>query len=141
VPESPLPPTSVVGISRGDVARLHRALAGVSYPVDKWQLIEHAECEAGGTGSGDRRAIGVLWALPTDHYLGLAQVMVGAARTARGHPRRGSPGPATRRRPSLDSHSPPAEGEWLAGDVPDGLPERVPPGRYRPRMRLVRADE
>ncbi len=78
----------VAGIHRDDIARLNLALAGVSYPAQKWQLIAHAEREPVGRGRPDRRTIRQLWALPTGRYPGLAHVLVGAARTARGHPHR-----------------------------------------------------
>ena len=132
MPDTPTPPRSVIGVARDDVERLNRALAGATYPMEKWQLIEHAECDPAGTDRGDHRAILLLWALPAGHYLGLAQVLVGAARTARGHPRRGARPPARLR---------PAEDEWGGDDGPDGLPEPVPSSSYRSGMRLVRADD
>ena len=76
----------VAGIHRDDIARLNLALAGVSYPAQNWQLIAHAECEPVGPGRPGRRR--QLWALPVGRYSGLSQVLVGAARTARGHPHR-----------------------------------------------------
>ena len=58
----------VAGIHRDDIARLNLALAGVSYPAQKWQLIAHAEREPVGRGRPDRRTIDQLWALPTGRY-------------------------------------------------------------------------
>ncbi|NMH96160.1 DUF2795 domain-containing protein [Pseudonocardia acidicola] len=79
-------------MSRDDVARLDRALAGVRYPADKWQLIAHAtERDRIKRGLVDERMIRQLWALPAGRYPGLADVLTAAARTARGHPRRDSP--------------------------------------------------
>jgi hypothetical protein len=78
------------GICTGDVALLDRALHGLVYPVEKWQLIDHAQRHPAGLAPSDQRAIGLLWALPVGHYRSLAQVLVCAARTARGHPRRDS---------------------------------------------------
>jgi hypothetical protein len=79
------------GICRDDVARLDRALLGMNYPVDKWQLIDHAQRDAVGQGQPNQRAIGLLWALPSGRYATFAQVLTSAARTARGHPRREEP--------------------------------------------------
>ena len=78
----------VAGIDRDDIARLNLALAGVSYPAQNWQLIAHAECEPVGPGRPGGRTSRQLWALPVGCYCGLSQVLVGAARTARGHPHR-----------------------------------------------------
>jgi hypothetical protein len=83
------------GICRDDVARLDRALLGMSYPVEKWQLIDHAERDPVGRGGVNQRAIGLLWALPTGRYVTFAQVLTSAARTARGHPRRDATAPVT----------------------------------------------
>jgi hypothetical protein len=85
------PHTGVVGIRGEDVLGLELALHGLRYPVDKWQLIDHAQRDPISPGHPNRRAIGLLWALPTGRYLGLAQVLSGAARTCRGHPRRDNP--------------------------------------------------
>jgi hypothetical protein len=85
------PRTGVVGIRGDDVAGLELALHTVRYPVDKWQLIDHAQRHPVNSDHPNRRAIGLLWALPTGRYLGLAQVLSGAARTCRGHPRRDNP--------------------------------------------------
>jgi hypothetical protein len=81
------------GICRDDVARLDRALLGMTYPVDKWQLIDHAQRDPVGQGQANQRAIGMLWTLPTGRYVTFAQVLTSAARTARGHPRRKEPAP------------------------------------------------
>lgn len=78
---------SVVGIRSDDVTRIGAALDGVGYPVEKWQLIDHAERYPAGQGDADQRVIGLLWALPSGRYLSLPQVLAAAARTARGHPR------------------------------------------------------
>jgi hypothetical protein len=78
------------GICAGDVALLDRALHGLVYPVQKWQLIDHAQHQPAGLAPSDQRALDLLWALPVGHYRSLAQVLVCAARTARGHPRRDS---------------------------------------------------
>jgi Protein of unknown function (DUF2795) len=77
----------VVGIRSDDVTRIGLALHGVGYPVEKWQLIDHAERDPAGRGGTDPRVIGLLWSLPTGRYLGLPQVLAAAARTVRGHPR------------------------------------------------------
>jgi hypothetical protein len=76
------------GICAGDVALLDRALHGLVYPVQKWQLIDHAQRQPEVLAASDQRALDLLWALPVGHYRSLAQVLVCAARTVRGHPRR-----------------------------------------------------
>jgi hypothetical protein len=78
---------SVAGIRRDDVTRIGAALDGVGYPVEKWQLIDHAERYPAGRDGTDPRVIGLLWSLPSGRYLSLPQVLAAAARTARGHPR------------------------------------------------------
>jgi Protein of unknown function (DUF2795) len=85
---------SVAGIHRGDIARLNLALAGVSYPAQKWQLIAYAERDPIGHGRTDLRTSRQLWALPSGQYADTSQVLVGAARTARGHPHRIGAGPS-----------------------------------------------
>jgi len=77
-----------IGVSREDIARFDRALSGLRYPVEKWQLIAHAEQTAHGPEAADLRTIEQLWALPAGRYRNFDQVLAGAARTARGHPRR-----------------------------------------------------
>jgi Protein of unknown function (DUF2795) len=78
------------GICAGDVALLDRALRGLVYPVEKRQLIDHAQRHPAELAPSDQRALDLLWALPVGHYRSLAQVLVCAARTVRGHPRRES---------------------------------------------------
>ncbi|HEY4024552.1 MAG TPA: hypothetical protein VGM75_38105 [Pseudonocardiaceae bacterium] len=82
-------PQPVAGVYREDVERLDQALAGASYPAEKWQLISHV-VQGGSMGGAptDRRTIEQMWALPTGHYANFHQVLAGVARTARGHPRR-----------------------------------------------------
>jgi hypothetical protein len=127
----------VAGICAADVAQLNSALAGLSFPVDKWQLIDHAEGDRTDADRGGQRAISLLWALPAGRYLGLGQVMTGVARTARGHPRRGGlPSPTRRSLPS-----PRAEEEWIDHDGPDEPPERPPPAPDRPSLRVLRVVE
>ena len=87
------PHTGVVGLRGDDVLDLELALRGVCYPVDRWQLIDHAQRDPASSGHPNRRAIDLLWTLPAGHYVGLAQVLSGVARTCRGHPRRDNPGP------------------------------------------------
>ena len=84
---------SVAGIHRDDIARLNLAPAGVSYPAQNWQLIAHAERDPIGHGRTERRTSRQLWALPSGQYTDTSQVLVGAARTARGHPHRIGAGP------------------------------------------------
>lgn len=139
MPDCAAPPGPVAGICAADVAQLNSALAGLNFPVDKWQLIDHAEGDRTNADRGGQRAISLLWALPAGRYLGLGQVMTGVARTARGHPRRGAlPSPARRSPP--DGGSPRAEDEWIDHGGPDDLPER-PPDPDRPRLRALRAGE
>jgi hypothetical protein len=79
----------IAGVHRDDVERLEHALAGLTYPAQKWQLIAHATHDRpAGHHRTDRRTIEQLWALPAGRYVNLAQVLLGAARTARGHPLR-----------------------------------------------------
>jgi len=81
--------TPVAGVYRDDITRLNQALTGLSYPAQKWQLIAHVAQRPSDPTQADLRTIQLLWALPADRYTNLAQVLAGAARTARGHPRRG----------------------------------------------------
>lgn len=81
---------SVVGIGGADTARLTRALSDA--PVEKWQLIDHVQCNPYGRAASDhRRATELLWTLPTGRYPDLPHVLAAAARTARGHPRHDAP--------------------------------------------------
>jgi hypothetical protein len=77
-----------IGVSREDIANFDQALRGLRYPVEKWQLIAHAVQAAAGPEAADLRTIEQLWALPAGRYRNFDQVLDGAARTARGHPRR-----------------------------------------------------
>lgn len=76
----------IVGICRDSVARLDAALAGISYPAEKWELIAHAEIHPIDRARTDLRTIRLFWALPSGRYADRAQVLAAAARTARGHP-------------------------------------------------------
>jgi hypothetical protein len=108
MPESPVRATPVAGIHYDDIVRLDQALVGLSYPARKWQLIAHAtEIGPRGRDRTDPRTMCQLWALPTGHYLNLTQVLVGAARTARGHPHRALGHPPTR--PPTATSSPPCK--------------------------------
>jgi Protein of unknown function (DUF2795) len=83
----------VAGVYRDDIARFDQALAGLRYPARKWQLIAHAGRSSAGGARTDARTIHQLWALPPGLYAGFAQVLAGAARTARGHPNRAATPP------------------------------------------------
>jgi len=76
------------GVYSEDIARFDRALRGLHYPAEKWQLIAHAVQSTDGPEAVDLRTIEQFWALPTGRYRNFDQVLDGAARTARGHPRR-----------------------------------------------------
>jgi hypothetical protein len=78
----------VAGVYRDDIARFDQALAGLRYPAQKWQLIAHAGQRPAESARTDARTIHQLWALPPGLYADFAQVLAGAARTARGHPDR-----------------------------------------------------
>jgi hypothetical protein len=78
----------VAGFHHDDIARFDQALTGLMYPALKWQLIAHADRGSAGGARTDARTIHQLWTLPAGLYTGLAQVLAGAARTARGHPSR-----------------------------------------------------
>lgn len=78
----------VAGFHHDDIARFDQALTGLRYPALKWQLIAHAGRGSAGDAPTDARTIHQLWTLPTGLYSGFAQVLAGAARTARGHPAR-----------------------------------------------------
>ena len=80
--------TVVAGIHPEDIAQIDRALDGMTYPACKWQLIAHASQDRAGRTRACPRTITQLWALPASTYASLAQVLTGAARTARGHPAR-----------------------------------------------------
>lgn len=67
------------------VERVAAAVAGVSYPARKWELLAWADHN--GVGTEMRRA---LWALPRGMYRGLAEVVAAVAATSRqGEPPRG----------------------------------------------------
>jgi hypothetical protein len=76
------------GVYSEDIARFDRALRGLHYPAEKWQLIAHAAQAHADQDPADLRTIQQLWALPAGRYSNFSQVLGGAARTARGHPRR-----------------------------------------------------
>ena len=78
----------LAGVSQDDIAQLEEALTGLRYPVEKWQLIAHAVRTLAGRTGPEMRTIQQLWALPAGRYRSFPQVLAGAARTARGHPRR-----------------------------------------------------
>jgi len=79
----------VVGVHHHDVARLRETLVGLTYPAEKWQVIARAMAEeAVHRIAVEPRTIQQLWALPPGRYASFPQVLVGIARTARGHPRR-----------------------------------------------------
>ena len=141
MPDCAAPPGPVAGICAADVAELNSALAGVGFPVDKWQLIDHAEGDRTDGDRGGQRAVILLWALPAGRYLGLGQVMTGVARTARGHPRRAAAEPSPARRFPPDDGSPRAEGEWIYDDGLDDVAEWPTTGPDRPRLRVLRAGD
>jgi Protein of unknown function (DUF2795) len=90
-------PRFVAGVSHEDMIRLGRVLAGACYPAEKWQLIDHAVAAVSASEDTDRRLIHQLWALPPGRYHDFTDVLAGAARTARGHPRRGAARPGSDR--------------------------------------------
>src|SRR5581483_2848784 len=74
------PQWPAAGIRRDQVAQLAEVLAGVSYPVQKWQLIEYAVAEMRAErGSVDRQIADRLWALPPGCYTDFGQVLLGTA--------------------------------------------------------------
>jgi Protein of unknown function (DUF2795) len=76
------------GVYSEDIARFDRALRGLRYPAEKWQLIAHAVQAHADQDPAVLRTIQQLWALPAGRYANFSQVLAGAARTVRGHPRR-----------------------------------------------------
>jgi Protein of unknown function (DUF2795) len=76
------------GVYSEDITRFDQALRGLRYPAEKWQLIAHAVQARADQDPADLRTIEQLWALPAGRYANFSQVLAGAARTARGHPRR-----------------------------------------------------
>ena len=85
--------TAVVGVHPRDVARLRETLVGLTYPAEKWQVIARAMAEAAARRIAvEPRTIEQLWALPPGRYASFPQILVGLARTARGHPRRSAHG-------------------------------------------------
>lgn len=79
----------VVGVHHHDVARLRETLVGLTYPAEKWQVIARAMTEAAAHRIAvEPRTLQQLWALPPSRYASFPQILVGIARTARGHPRR-----------------------------------------------------
>jgi hypothetical protein len=79
---------SVAGLFREDVKRISEVLAGAHWPSQKWQLLAYIEQDPVLCARTDPRTVQQLWALPVGEYRNLEQVLVGAARTARGHPLR-----------------------------------------------------
>jgi hypothetical protein len=96
----------VAGVYQDDIARFDQALAGLRYPAQKWQLIAHARQGSAAGARADARTIHQLWTLPTGLYAGFAQVLAGAARTARGHPARVDAQSCPDRLPLLGSSRP-----------------------------------
>jgi len=83
------PQWPAAGVRRDQVAQLAQVLAGVSYPVQKWQLIDYAIAEMRvELGSVDSQIADRLWALPPGCYADFGQVLIGAGQTMRGRPRR-----------------------------------------------------
>jgi hypothetical protein len=77
------------GVRRDEIAKLAHVLAGVSYPVQKWQLIDYAVAEMRAErGSVDQHVADRLWALPAGCYADFGQVLIGTGHTMRGRPRR-----------------------------------------------------
>jgi hypothetical protein len=76
-----------------DLSRIDTVLSGLRYPVERWELLDHATRTIHGADPGRRtesRTIQQLWTLPARRYHSLDEVLIALARTARGHPRRGS---------------------------------------------------
>lgn len=86
----------VMGLSSREAAALRKALTGIQYPADKWQLIDHCSPGPDGTPRAGPGAIRWLWALPVARYTGLRQVLRAAARAAYGRPQA---------RPGTDHHT------------------------------------
>jgi hypothetical protein len=83
------PQWPAAGVRRDEVAQLGQVLAGVSYPVQKWQLIDYAVAEMRSErGSVDTQIADRLWALPPGCYADFGQVLIGTGQTMRGRARR-----------------------------------------------------
>lgn len=91
-------PRPIPGVHRDDLLPIGAALSGLHYPVERWELLEHATGTLHATDSAahpDSRTIRQLWTLPNCRYHNLDEVFTALARTARGHPpRRGTYQPA-----------------------------------------------
>jgi hypothetical protein len=83
------PEWPAAGVRRDELAQLAQVLAGVSYPVQKWQLIDYVVAEMrADRGSTDPQIVDRLWALPPGCYADLGQILIGTGQTMRGRPRR-----------------------------------------------------
>jgi hypothetical protein len=74
-----------------DLLSIDIVLSGLSYPVERWELLDHATRTVHAADPGrrsDSRTIRQLWTLPNRRYHSLDEVLVALARTARGHPPR-----------------------------------------------------
>jgi hypothetical protein len=71
--------------------RIDTVLSGLSYPVERWELLDHATRTTDAADPerrSDSRTIHQLWTLPNRRYHSLDEVLIALARTARGHPPR-----------------------------------------------------
>jgi hypothetical protein len=87
----PARPRSRAGVHSDDLPRIGRALSGLCYPVEKWELLDHATRTVQAADPGRRydfRTIDQLWTLPGRRYHSFDDVLTGLARTVRGHPPR-----------------------------------------------------
>lgn len=84
-------PKAPTGIHTDDLSRIGSALSGLCYPVERWELLDHATRTHGTAEPGQRldsRAVHLLWTLPHRRYGSLDEVVTALARTVRGHPPR-----------------------------------------------------
>lgn len=80
-------PKAAIGISAEDLSSVRHALSGLSYPVERWQLLDHVT-HKNISARLTQRTIDQLWTLPNRRYHHLDEVITALARTLRGHPRR-----------------------------------------------------
>jgi hypothetical protein len=81
---------SITGVHSEDLSRIGDALSGLNFPVERWELLDHATRPSQTLASAgpDSRTVDLLWTLPNQRYRNLDDVMTALARTRRGHPQR-----------------------------------------------------
>ncbi|HZZ49620.1 MAG TPA: DUF2795 domain-containing protein [Pseudonocardia sp.] len=93
-PSESVRPRATSGVHTQDLSHVGRVLSGLSYPVERWELLDHVSRGEDPAAVLDqrlrRRTVDQLWTLPNRRYRSLDEVLVALALTVRGHPPRRS---------------------------------------------------